>query len=283
MQTTLVGKLPHIHARGTVAGIYWTFVLALAPLAAMALAAWGWNALFLLVVSCVGAVAAEVLAAAALGKPRRLSDGVSVLTAMTFACMCPPSLDLRLAFGGSFLAVFFGKEMFGGTGQYLFHPACLGQALMRACFPESFEALSGGGRNFDGLSLLLAPQADVLAGVSVVALAAGSALLLFKKTVEWAVPAIALLLCSFYNFLAPGAAFSWAESLFFAMFLITDFPPAPWSKRGRWFFAGMAAFLAVFLRGGTGGGFVFPFAVLGANALSPWIDRGLQPFRLQRT
>jgi RnfABCDGE-type electron transport complex D subunit len=57
------------------------------------------------------------------------------VTGMIFPLLLPPSTPLWVVAVGIFFGVFFGKEVFGGTGHNIFNPALVGRLFVTIAFP----------------------------------------------------------------------------------------------------------------------------------------------------
>jgi Na+-transporting NADH:ubiquinone oxidoreductase subunit B/electron transport complex protein RnfD len=71
------------------------------------------------------------------------------VTGMIFPMILPPSTPLWVVAVGVFFGVFFGKELFGGTGRNIFNPALVGRLFVTISFPAIMT--SGWDRPFEWL------------------------------------------------------------------------------------------------------------------------------------
>jgi len=71
-----------------------------------------------------------------------VSDYSAALTGILLAMTLPPGLPLWMAALGSVVAICFGKLLFGGLGQNVFHPSLTGRAFLQACFPVALTTWS---------------------------------------------------------------------------------------------------------------------------------------------
>lgn len=123
---------PHLHERGqTIERAMLDVLIALTPAAIWAVIVFGVQALVVMVVSIVTALASEVLMRWILGRKSTLRDLSAVLTGLLLAFLLPVATPLWVVAIGSFIAVGVGKELFGGLGRNIFNPALFGRiALM---------------------------------------------------------------------------------------------------------------------------------------------------------
>jgi electron transport complex protein RnfD len=99
---------------------------------------YGWGVLINLVLTAVGALAAE---AAVLKLRKRslkptLSDGSALVSATLLALALPPYCPWWLTVSAAASAMLFGKHLYGGVGKNPFNPAMLGFALVLVAFPQ---------------------------------------------------------------------------------------------------------------------------------------------------
>jgi electron transport complex protein RnfD len=108
---------------------------ALLPATAASLWFFGLSAVLILVSCIAGAVAAEWLFADRQARVESLGDASGLLTGLLLGLTLPPGLPMWMAFLGGFVAISFGKVIWGGLGHNLFNPALLGRAFLLATFP----------------------------------------------------------------------------------------------------------------------------------------------------
>jgi len=128
---------------------------ALLPVTAASLWFFGISAILILVSCIAGAVLAEWLFAARPNRGESLRDGSGILTGLLLGLTLPPGLPMWMAFLGGFVAISFGKVIWGGLGHNLFNPALLGRAFLLATFPiamTTWVATTGDGGFFGSLS-----------------------------------------------------------------------------------------------------------------------------------
>jgi len=125
---------------------------ALLPVTAASLWFFGISAILILGSCIAGAVLAEWLFAARPNRSESLRDGSGILTGLLLGLTLPPGLPMWMAFLGGFVAISFGKVIWGGLGHNLFNPALLGRAFLLATFPiamTTWVATTGDGGFFD--------------------------------------------------------------------------------------------------------------------------------------
>ncbi len=131
----LVGSSPHARSGETVSQIMWTVALALLPTCAAGVVVFGWYAGLIIVLAASSAVVAEGIVQKALGRKVSVSDGSAAVTGVLLACCLPPNVKWYVPVVGSFVAIFIGKQLFGGLGRNYFNPALIGRAFLQFAFP----------------------------------------------------------------------------------------------------------------------------------------------------
>lgn len=232
----------------------------LAPILLSSVIDFGWNALHILSLAVISGVVFEFVFAGLAQKKSKVQDGSTVLIASLFSFLLPASLPSWMVVFGAFLAVIVGKEIFGGFGQSLFHPALVGYLGLGALFP-----------------LELGTSSAIGVGNFVAVMIAG-AVPLWKRWIRWQPPLFyvltvglgALLLGRNVDLLKP-------ELFFFALFMVGDSRTIPIVPRGRTIFAIGAGMLTLAIQFWT-----FPLravacAILLMNAAVPLLDRFSRP------
>ncbi|GAB4273367.1 MAG: RnfABCDGE type electron transport complex subunit D [Candidatus Rifleibacteriota bacterium] len=132
----VVTSAPHLHDNLTTARIMWDVNLALVPALIMALYNFRSKAAIVILMSVLGAVAAEFLIQKFLfKKATTISDGSAILTGILLAFCVPAALPWWVAFIGGFVAISLGKQVYGGLGQNIFNPAHVSRAALLASWP----------------------------------------------------------------------------------------------------------------------------------------------------
>jgi len=115
---------------------------ALLPATGASLWFFGLSAILILGACIAGAVLAEWLFAERDARGESLADASGVLTGLLLGLTLPPGLPLWMCFLGGFVAIGFGKVIWGGLGHNLFNPALLGRAFLLATFPIAMTTWS---------------------------------------------------------------------------------------------------------------------------------------------
>jgi len=132
----VVSSSPHIFGKDNVSKIMWTVSACLAPAGIAGIYIFGIRVLAIIIVSILGAVAAEYAWQKITGKPVTINDGSAFLTGLLLAYNLPPSVPLWLPLVGSFFAIIIAKQLFGGLGFNIFNPALAARGFLLASWPQ---------------------------------------------------------------------------------------------------------------------------------------------------
>jgi len=259
-----------------------------------------WFAPLLAVALAVGALWERLFAAV---RRRELAPGVGVL-AWLFTASLPPTLPLWQAALGMSFGIVVGREIFGGTGRNVFHPAVVGLAFLYFAYPADMRgedvwvavegvtgptdlrvALLGGATALAerGTSLVDAFVGRVPGGLgdtSTLGCLLGALVLVHQRVASWRTVLGVVLGAAATGELLPGPAASWHLVLgslaFGAVFLATDPVTSPHTDAGRWIHGVLVGFLVVLIRVAnpvhTEGVLL---AILLGNVFAPLIDHGV--------
>lgn len=130
--STRTGNAPHVRDPMDIKR-YMTFViLALLPAIAASVYYFGPRILLMILVSYLVGGLVEV--GFAVVRKTEIHEGFFV-TGMIFPLILPPATPMWVVAVGIFFGVFFGKEVFGGTGHNIFNPALVGRLFVTIAFP----------------------------------------------------------------------------------------------------------------------------------------------------
>ncbi len=304
---------PHLAGGDDTKKVMYTVVVALLPAAAVAVYYFGLRALLLMLVTACSAVAFEALILRLMGKPVKVQalDGSAFVTGLLLAMNLPPAAPLWMALIGSLVAVFFGKQVFGGLGNNPFNPALVARVFLLISFPTIMTTWQ---LPFDGttaatplgilkmegpaglerwmadsgfMNLLIGNRSGCIGEVSTLALLLGAVLLMVRRIISWDIPLaflVAVAVIADLGYLANPGQF--AHPMFHLMsgglilgafFMATDMVTSPVTTKGRLVFGAGCGILTAVIRlwGGYPEG--VSFAILIMNSLVPLIDRAFVP------
>jgi Na+-translocating ferredoxin:NAD+ oxidoreductase subunit D len=132
-----VSYAPHVHDGSSTRRIMWTVFGALAPAAAVAVYAFGLDALRVMLLSTVLCVAMEWIALLIMRRdPMACLDGSAALTGFLLGLTLPAGLSGGIIVVGAFVAVIVAKQVFGGLGHNPFNPALTSRVFLLIAFPK---------------------------------------------------------------------------------------------------------------------------------------------------
>jgi len=320
-----IGSSPHITSGSSVDVIMRNVLIALLPVSAFAVYAFGMAAALVLTVATLSCVATEHLLCRVTDQASTTGDWSVAITGLLYGLTLPPDLPLWMVAIGGLFAVAVGKFLFGGLGSNAFNPALVGRAFLQAAFPQAMTHWSpslGETRFLELPSSTLAlpftqpvydavttatPLAvmkfqaastdtgDLLLGLTsgstgetcAALILLGGVYLVVRNMMNWRTPisifATVALITWAFNWWSPGSYATPAFMLFSgglmlgAVFMATDMVASPITNAGCWLYGFLIGGLVVVIRfwGGMPEGVMY--AILLANAVSPHIDRLIQP------
>lgn len=128
----VTSKGPHIRDGMDVKRYMILVVFALLPAAVSAMYYYGIKAFWMIFFSYVFGISTEWVFA--IVKKEEIHEGIFV-TCMIYPLILPPTLPIWMLAVGIVFGVFFGKEVFGGTGRNIFNPALVGRLFITIAFP----------------------------------------------------------------------------------------------------------------------------------------------------
>lgn len=324
--TTLeIRTSPHILSGHSVNAIMFNVVLALLPVSAFAVYAFGLSAVLVLSVSVASCLLSEWAICRLARRESTLSDWSVAITGLLYGLTLPAGLPLWMVALGGGIAVGLGKALFGGLGFNTFNPALVGRAFLQAAFPVAMTTWSpafAAGR-FSGLGAstltfpFSRPVYDALTSATPLALwkfehqaadvgdlalgfvsgstgetsalliLVGGAYLIARNMMNWRIPASifaavfalsgALHALDPQAYASPGFMLLSGGLMLGAVFMASDMVGSPMTSRGCLAYGALIGVLVVVIRtwGGMPEGVMY--AILLGNAVTPLLDRWIQP------
>jgi electron transport complex protein RnfD len=314
MRELTVSCSPHVHSGESIPKIMWWVTASLAPAAFCACYFFGLHASLLILVGTLSAVLTEALIQLIFGKRVTIHDGSAFLTGLLLAFNIPPTAPLWLAAVGSFVAIAFAKQAFGGLGQNIFNPALIGRAFLMASWPahmtrwvwpKQAEGLLHAQTSATPLGILKMEGAEGLMQIfrdkatlywnlyvgnvagcigetSALALLIGALILFYKGYITWHTPICCLLTVAIFSLLLgqdPLFHLLSGGLILGAFFMATDMVTSPITGKGRILFGIMIGALVMIIRVWGGYPEGVSYAILLGNAATPLIDRVVKPKR----
>lgn len=299
---------PHIVDHMDIKRFMTCVVIALLPSTIAGIYFYGLKVLAIILVSYAAGGIVEVIFAVV--RRKQIHEGFLV-TGLIFPLVLPPTIPLWMVAIGSAFGVFFGKEVFGGTGRNIFNPALVGRVFLSVAFPNYFatmwqKPMIGGLSGFvryttdavtsatplidfkmshlmtDLHSLIFGLSAGSIGETFRIGVILGGLFLIFTKIVDWRTPvtfiatvAIFALIGNHYapnTFADPLFQIMTGGLLFGAFFMATDPVTSPLTFGGKWFYGIMLGILTVLIRALSGFVEGVMFSILLMNAIAPLID-----------
>ena len=293
------GPAPHIRTAETVESVMYDVVIALIPAFAMAVYSFGVRALILTAVSVATCIATEYIWQKILKRDIEALDGSAILTGILFAFVVPVGMGLQYVIVGNFVAITLGKIVYGGLGHNIFNPALIGRAFVQASWPVAITTFAYDGKAgatvldamkrgipltdsliYEGgnqyINAFLGQMGGCLGETSALALLIGGVYLIYKKQIDWKVPAVMIGTVFVLTWAMGANPFMQILSggLFLgAFFMATDMVTSPITGKGRVIFAlGIGILVSLIrIKGGYPEGTAY--AILIMNGVVPLIDR----------
>jgi electron transport complex protein RnfD len=133
----VLSSSPHIHADEDVQQIMLKVIIALMPAVFAGMLLFGTAAIMVIVYCIVFSVAAEMIWCKLAGKPLdTVKDFSAVLTGLLLAMNLSAGVPWWLCLIGAFLAIWLGKQVFGGLGHNPFNPALVARVALLIALPK---------------------------------------------------------------------------------------------------------------------------------------------------
>ncbi len=133
----LLSPSPHIHANENIQSIMLKVIMAMLPAIAAGIYFFGWPALWVMFWSVFFCVTLEMLWCFLAGKPvSTVKDGSAAVTGLLLALNLSAATSWWVCLIGGVLAIWLGKQVFGGLGQNPFNPAAVARVGLLIALPR---------------------------------------------------------------------------------------------------------------------------------------------------
>lgn len=284
-------------------------VFALFPSLFSAIYWYGLRVILVVFVSYVVGVCTEWVFA--IVKKDEIHEGIFV-TCMIYPLTLPPNLPLWMVAVGIAFGVFFGKEVFGGTGRNIFNPALVGRLFITIAFPAYMASTwtdptltqgnwfnmnlvdattsatplvfikAGEALPYDWWDLLLGAVPGSMGETFRLGIILAGIWLIGTKVASWRIPTAylttVLVLSSIGSVLFPGYVAIPAYQLltggllYGAFFMATDPVSSPFTNTGKIIYGIGLGLLTVLIRSFSGYTEGVMFSIILMNAFGPLID-----------
>ncbi len=309
---------PHMRDRSTIGQIMRDVLIALIPATIVAVLAFGWYMLVLVLVGLIGGGLIDIFVMKVLRKKKDyVFEGSGMITGLLLALNVPASFPMFLFIVGLIFALFVGKHVYGGLGHNPFNPALIGRVFLLISFPLQMTTwVKPAWFHFTKAAYDLQTTATPLAllkehgiiqaherfnafignvpgsagEISAVALIIGGTYLLLRRVITWHIPVsyvgTVAAISTIFWFVNPG---KYGDPIFHvvsgglllgAIFMATDMVTSPETPKGMLVFGIGCGVLTMLIRyfGGYPEG--VSFSILIMNSLVPLIERVTRPKRL---
>jgi len=303
---------PHAFAPVDTRRIMYLVIVTLLPAAVISVLYFGLRVLLLYGVGILSAMATEAVTKIIRKRSWKSSlDGSAIITGLLLVMTLPPSISPIAVVVGSVVAIFIGKELFGGLGANVFNPALVGRAFLAAAYPVAITTWTApaalfrflpqqvdattsatplAAAKFDHvatplMNLLLGQTGGSIGETAALLIALGGIVLLLMRITRWPVVvsllATVYLLGSLFHLINPA---QYPSGLFHllsgglalgAFYMATDMATTPYTDAGAVIFGIGTGILVIIIRlfGGFPEGVMY--AILLMNAVTPLINRGV--------
>ena len=146
----VLSSSPHVSTSDTVRKIMLKVLVALLPAVAAGVWYFGLRALAVIVLTTLCCVGAEALWCVLAKKPVKntIFDGSAAVTGVLLALNMPSTVPVYAPIVGAFLAIWLGKQVYGGIGNNPFNPAIVARVGLLIAFPAAMTMWQAP-RNFE--------------------------------------------------------------------------------------------------------------------------------------
>jgi electron transport complex protein RnfD len=304
MDKYTLSSSPHVRSAKTTGRIMLDVIIALLPATVLGVVFFGWNALWVVLVSTAVAIATEALLQLLMKKKVTIMDGSAAVTGLLLALNLPPSVPLYIPIVGSVFAIAIVKQCFGGIGGNFLNPALAARAFLMLSWPTAMtswtmpvDAVStvtplaaineaGAGAASPYLDMFLGNVGGCIGETSALALLIGGIYLVARRVIDPSIPVVYIATVGLFTWVAgPNGLFT-GDGLYHilagglmlgAVYMATDYTTSPMTIKGRIIFALGCGVLTSVIRlwGGYPEG--VSYSILLMNLFVPLIDRAVKP------
>ena len=312
-----VSSSPHLRDNASTRRVMQDVCIALIPAGLASVWFFGLRAAILIAVSVLSAVFCEWFYCKHAKKPIPVGDFSAVVTGLLLAYNLPASAPWWLAAIGSAIAIVLVKQFFGGIGQNFMNPALAARAILLASWatlmtgwvapqggnwlaglvPAATDAVSGAtplqaeAGAYSLWDLFIGNCPGTLGETSALPLLIGAAYLLFRRVINWRIPATFIGTCLILFWIQTGTFYSaeaGANSALYqllsgglmlgALFMATDYSSSPVTPWGQIIFGvGCGALLFIIRTFNSSMPEGCSYAILFMNVAAPLIERVTTP------
>lgn len=301
---------PHLHSGDSLKKMHLETMIALVPAVFAGWFFFGWRALLIIALSGISAVLTEFLWQKAIGRKITIGDGSALITGILLGLILSSNNPWWVPVLGAFVAIFVGKQLFGGLGNHPFSSVLVGWTCLSISYKDILtyfpmpnpqfllkpgEFLSDPAlialKESGAEEILDLPWKDLILGnvpaeigtACVLAILLGGIYLLYRRRLTWHIPLSFLASAWIFGFIFwqinpetyASPTFHILSGWMFlgAFFLATEKGTCPVTGPGMVLYGIGCGVLTMIIR--TWGAYVegVPFAILLMNSVTPLLDK----------
>jgi len=296
-----VSSSPHIRDKSSIQKIMLDVIIALIPATLFGIYTFGLYTILIILLSIGTCVLSEYIWQKSIKSKITIYDLSAVVTGLLLAMNLPPNVPFWIPIIGGVFAIIIVKQFFGGLGQNFMNPALASRVFLMVSYSKimttwtidgmttatPLQILKEGGEALPSLSqVFIGHIGGCIGETSAIALLIGGAYLLYKKVINYRIPAFYISTVFILTFvLGRGAMFS-ANPLYEifsgglmlgAFFMATDYSSSPITHKGQIIMGIGCGIITVIIRlyGGYPEG--VSYSIILMNLAVPIIDRYTKP------
>jgi len=300
-----VSASPHVRDSRTTQSLMGDVLIALLPAGIAGVYFFGMNALLLIVVGVVSAVAAEFLFQKAAKRKVTVTDLSAAVTGLLIAYNVPSTAQWWQVMIGSVFAIVIVKQLFGGLGFNVVNPALAARAVLQASWATSINTfyvdgvssatplaiMKAGGpatATYSVMDMFLGKTAGCIGETSALLLILGGVYLLCRRAIKWQIPVCYIGTVAVFMGIYALTSGKTIDGYMLpqllsgglmlgAIFMATDYVTGPMTGLGQIIFGVGAGVLTSIIRlwGGYPEG--VSYSILLMNLCAPLIDKFTKP------
>jgi len=299
MNKLLVTVSPHIFSKDDTRKLMGRVCIACIPACLASCLIFGWQCLFLQLVSAAACVGFEAVWNLLMKKDQTVGDLSAVVTGLLLAFNVPANLPIWMLIIGDAVAIIAVKQLFGGLGFNFANPAIVARIVLSlsftaymsdGCFPANKVdalatatplAVAATGTRIPLVQLFLGTHGGVMGETCAIALILGGIYLMLTATVSPAVPlstlAGVILMCILCGKAGqiPVQLLS-GGLLLGAFYMATDYVTSPYTVWGKVIYGLGIGILTSLIRFYSTSAEGVSYAILLMNIVTPYINRGIR-------
>jgi len=285
---------------------HYNTIIAALPAVLMGLTVFGVPALAVMCMSIASAIGWELVYIKIARRPNTIGDGHAAMIGMILGMLLPATLPWWAVITGTFLAIFIGKQIFGGIGSNPFNPAVLALAIISIAWKNYLDvdaqllhfnfkfnaadplvALKAFGpevvQGYDLIQLFIGQQVGGIGSTCGAAIILGGLFLIVRGFVRWEIPVAFIagifITAALFHMAAPekfaGPLFHLLTgyTLIGAFFLATEDATSPVYKLPMLMYGALGGVMTILIRniGSYPDGIIY--AILVINLINPLVDK----------